>query len=111
MENTQSIYIESINETWEMPDELALKLTEYKNDHTEEANDADALHRGAYRDRVRSRGLCAHAGKAQHARGNGRLGECLHVTSFRSIGVKGEPRLPAIRRISAAPCKSRKQAK
>jgi len=44
MENTQSIYIESINETWEMPDELALKLTEYKNDHTDEANDADALH-------------------------------------------------------------------
>lgn len=49
MENTQSIYIESINETWEMPDDLALKLTEYKNDHTDELNDSDALHLGWYK--------------------------------------------------------------
>jgi hypothetical protein len=49
MENTQSIYIESINETWEMPDDLALKLTEYKNDHTDESNDADALHLAWYK--------------------------------------------------------------
>jgi hypothetical protein len=44
MENTLSVYVESVNETWEMPDDMALKLTEYKKDHPEEAEDADALH-------------------------------------------------------------------
>ena len=44
MENTQSIYVESVNETWEMPDDLALKLNEYKSEHPGEENDPDALH-------------------------------------------------------------------
>ena len=44
MENTLSVYVESVNETWEMPDDMALKLTEYKKDHPEEADDADTLH-------------------------------------------------------------------
>jgi hypothetical protein len=46
MENTQSVYVESVNETWEMPDDLALKLTEYKNEHQEQESDPDALHLG-----------------------------------------------------------------
>jgi hypothetical protein len=48
MENTQSIYVESVNETWQMPDDLALKLTEYKNEHPEEENNPDALHLAWY---------------------------------------------------------------
>ena len=44
MENTQSVYVESVNETWEMPDDLALKLTEYKNEHPGDENNPDELH-------------------------------------------------------------------
>ncbi len=46
MENTLSVYVESINETWEMPDNMALKLNEYKKENEEENQDADALHLG-----------------------------------------------------------------
>jgi hypothetical protein len=44
MENTQSVYIETTNETWEMQDDLALKLAEYKKEHPEEDENTDALH-------------------------------------------------------------------
>jgi len=44
MENTLSIYIETTNETWEMPDDMALKLTEYKKENEEETTDTDTLH-------------------------------------------------------------------
>ena len=43
MENTQSVYIETTNETWEMQDDLALKLAEYKKEHPEEDENTDAL--------------------------------------------------------------------
>lgn len=41
-----SIYIESTNETWELPDELAFKLTEYKRENpiAEDNGNADAVH-------------------------------------------------------------------
>jgi hypothetical protein len=33
MENTLSIYVESFNEHWDMPDSLALKWNQYETDH------------------------------------------------------------------------------
>ena len=48
MESTQSIYVELINETWELPDDLVLKLEDYKKDHPEKSGDADDLHMGWY---------------------------------------------------------------
>lgn len=44
MENTLSIYIESTNETWEMGDDLALKLEDFKREHPEEGENTDDLH-------------------------------------------------------------------
>lgn len=33
MEKTLSIYVESINQTWELSDDLVIKLEEYKTEH------------------------------------------------------------------------------
>ena len=44
MESTQSIYIESINQTWELPDDLVIQLEEYKKEHSEDTGDPDAFH-------------------------------------------------------------------
>ena len=44
MENTQSIYIESANETWEITDALAIKLDQYKTEHPEETENEDGLY-------------------------------------------------------------------
>jgi hypothetical protein len=44
MENTLSIYVEAINETWEMSDEMALKLEDFKKEHPEQGENTDDLH-------------------------------------------------------------------
>lgn len=46
MENTLAIYVESLNEHWDMPDPLALKWTEYEKDHplAGDNSNADSLH-------------------------------------------------------------------
>ncbi len=44
MENTLSIYIQSLNETWEMPDDMVLKLNEFQKEHPAEATNADKEH-------------------------------------------------------------------
>lgn len=44
MENTLSVYVESLNETWEMPDEMSMKLNEYYKDHPLENDNADKVH-------------------------------------------------------------------
>jgi len=44
MENTLSVYVESVNETWEMGDDMALKLTEYQKDHPVDTNNPDKVH-------------------------------------------------------------------
>ncbi len=44
MENTLSVYVESLNETWEMPDDMALKLTEYEKENPLDATNADTVH-------------------------------------------------------------------
>ena len=48
MEKTLTIYIESLNEQWELPDSLALKWNEYETEHPVEGNNsnADQLHQG-----------------------------------------------------------------
>ena len=42
MEKTLSIYIGAINETWELPDSLVVKLEEYKTEHTSEPDNSNA---------------------------------------------------------------------
>ena len=47
MEKTLSIYVESINETWELSDELVIKLQDYKtgNPITDDNSNADEVHK------------------------------------------------------------------
>lgn len=45
MENTLSVYVEALNETWEMPDALALSLNEYEKENPVGAHNADTVHR------------------------------------------------------------------
>lgn len=46
MEKTLSIYVESLNEQWELPDNLALKWNEYEKDNPLDGDNgnADELH-------------------------------------------------------------------
>lgn len=46
MENTLSIYVESLHEHWDMPDNLALKWNEYEAEHpvAGDNHDADSIH-------------------------------------------------------------------
>lgn len=44
MENTLSVYVESANETWEMGDEMAMKLNEYYKENPLDATNADEVH-------------------------------------------------------------------
>lgn len=44
MENTLSIYVEALHETWEMPDDLALKWNEYEKENPVGATNADQVH-------------------------------------------------------------------
>ncbi len=46
MENTLTIYVESLNEQWELPDILALKWNEYEKENPLEGDNsnADELH-------------------------------------------------------------------
>jgi len=46
MENTLSIYVQSVNETWELPDDLVLKLEEYKTEHpiAPDNSNSDEIH-------------------------------------------------------------------
>ena len=46
MENTLILSVASLNETWELPDDLVLKLEEYKTEHppAPDGSDADAIH-------------------------------------------------------------------
>jgi hypothetical protein len=46
MENTLSIYVESLNEYWDMPDNLALKWSQYETDHPIDGanHNADQIH-------------------------------------------------------------------
>lgn len=44
MENTLSIYVESTNETWEMGDDMALKLEDFKRENPGEGENTDDLH-------------------------------------------------------------------
>ena len=48
MENTLSVYVESLNETWEMGDDMALKLNEYYKENPLDATNADEVHQGWY---------------------------------------------------------------
>lgn len=46
MENTFTVFVDALNEQWEMPDDLALSWTEYEKEHPlapDNAN-ADSLH-------------------------------------------------------------------
>lgn len=45
MENTLSIFVEALNETWEMGDDMAMKLNEYYKDNLLNATNADEVHR------------------------------------------------------------------
>ena len=47
MENTLTIFVETLNEHWDMPDDLALKWTEYEKEHPiDPANhNADSVHK------------------------------------------------------------------
>ncbi len=44
MENTLSIYVEALNETWEMGDDMAMKLNEYYKENPLNATNADEVH-------------------------------------------------------------------
>lgn len=46
MENTLTIYVASLNEHWDMPDNLAIKWEEYEKDHpvAGDGHNADQLH-------------------------------------------------------------------
>lgn len=46
MENTLTIFVETLTEHWDMPDELALKWNEYEKEHPiDPANqNADSVH-------------------------------------------------------------------
>lgn len=43
MENTFCLYVESLNEQWEMPDNLALSWEDYQKEHPPRALNADRL--------------------------------------------------------------------
>jgi hypothetical protein len=45
MENTYSVYIESLNETWQMPDELAVKLIEFQKNYPEDDDNKEVIQR------------------------------------------------------------------
>ena len=46
MENTLTIYVEALNEQWELPDNLAIKWTEYEKENplAGDNSNADQLH-------------------------------------------------------------------
>jgi hypothetical protein len=46
MENNLILSVASLNETWELPDDLVLKLEEYKTEHppAPDGSDADEIH-------------------------------------------------------------------
>lgn len=46
MEKTLTIYVESLNEQWELPDNLALKWNEYETEHpvAGDNSNVDQLH-------------------------------------------------------------------
>ena len=46
MEKTLAIYVESLNEQWELPDNLAIKWNEYEKEHPLDGDNsnADQLH-------------------------------------------------------------------
>jgi hypothetical protein len=46
MENTQIIAVDSMNEIWELPDDLVIKLEDYKTEHplAPDGSNADELH-------------------------------------------------------------------
>lgn len=49
MEKTLSVFVESAAETWEMGDDLAMKLNEYYKEHPLDATNADEVHEGWYK--------------------------------------------------------------
>lgn len=44
MEYTLSIFVESLNETWEMGDDMVIKLNEYYTENPLNATNADEVH-------------------------------------------------------------------
>jgi hypothetical protein len=44
MENTFTIYIDALNEQWEMPDSLALKWQQYEAENPVGPHNADQVH-------------------------------------------------------------------
>ncbi|HEY0041595.1 MAG TPA: hypothetical protein VGB71_13065 [Flavisolibacter sp.] len=44
MENTFTIYVDALNEQWEMPDNLALKWNQYETENPVGAHNADKVH-------------------------------------------------------------------
>ena len=58
MEKTLSVFVESLSETWEMGDDMAIKLNEYYKEHPLNATNADEVHRAWY-------GTLSHAEQAQ----------------------------------------------
>ena len=47
MENTLSLFVESLNEHWEMPDSLVIKWNQYEAEHPIDGvnHNADGIHR------------------------------------------------------------------
>jgi hypothetical protein len=44
MENTFTLYIDALNEQWEMPDSLAIKWQQYEAENPVDAHNADKVH-------------------------------------------------------------------
>lgn len=51
MENTLTIYVESLNEQWELPDKLAIKWNEYEKEFplAGDNSNADDLHQNWFK--------------------------------------------------------------
>jgi hypothetical protein len=48
MENNLTIYIDKLNEQWEMPDTLAIKWQQYEAENPVGPNNADSVHLAWY---------------------------------------------------------------
>lgn len=44
MENTYSIFIDTLNETWQMPDDLAINLKEFEKNYPAEEISSEIMH-------------------------------------------------------------------